>query len=71
VEDNGPGVPAGELEHVFERFVRATPDGNGCGLGLAIVREIVERHAGHVALQAVQPRGVLARVTLPAIRAAG
>jgi len=71
VEDNGPGVPAGELEHVFERFVRATPDGNGCGLGLAIVREIVERHAGHVALHAVQPRGVLARVTLPAFSAAG
>lgn len=70
VEDNGPGVPAGELEHVFERFVRATPDGNGCGLGLAIVREIVERHAGHVALQAVQPRGVLARVALPAWSAA-
>jgi two-component system sensor histidine kinase TctE len=69
VEDNGPGVPAGELEHVFERFVRATPDGNGCGLGLAIVREIVERHAGQVALHAVQPRGARARVTLPALDA--
>jgi two-component system sensor histidine kinase TctE len=66
VEDNGPGLPESEREHVFERFVRATQCGNGCGLGLAIVREIVQRHAGQVALHAVQPRGLLARVQLPA-----
>jgi two-component system sensor histidine kinase TctE len=66
VEDNGPGLPEAEREHVFERFVRATQDGTGCGLGLAIVREIVERHAGHVALHGVQPHGVLVRVSLPA-----
>jgi two-component system sensor histidine kinase TctE len=65
VEDNGPGLPAEELEHVFERFVRATHDGTGCGLGLAIVREIVERHAGQVRLHPVQPRGMRARVSLP------
>lgn len=66
VEDNGPGVPEAERERVFERFVRATHDGTGCGLGLAIVREIVQRHAGSVALLPVQPQGVLARVVLPA-----
>jgi two-component system sensor histidine kinase TctE len=66
VEDDGPGLPASELEHVFERFVRATHDGTGCGLGLAIVREIVERHAGRVQLLPVQPHGTLARVELPA-----
>lgn len=65
VEDNGPGVPETELEHVFERFVRATHDGTGCGLGLAIVREIIERHSGTVCLIPVQPHGLLARVTLP------
>ncbi|MEL4180407.1 sensor histidine kinase [Roseateles sp. PN1] len=65
VEDNGPGVPASESERVFERFVRATHDGTGCGLGLAIVREIVERHAGRVQLLPVQPHGALARVSLP------
>jgi len=66
VEDDGPGVPEAEHEHVFERFVRATSEGNGCGLGLAIVREIVERHAGQVTLHAVEPHGLLARVVLPA-----
>jgi two-component system sensor histidine kinase TctE len=65
VEDNGPGLPEAEREHVFERFVRATHDGTGCGLGLAIVREIVLRHAGSVSLLPVQPHGLLARVTLP------
>jgi two-component system sensor histidine kinase TctE len=65
VEDDGPGIPASEREHVFERFVRANAGGDGCGLGLSIVREIVERHAGSVALHGVTPHGVLARVTLP------
>ena len=70
VEDNGPGVPEAEHERVFERFVRATHDGTGCGLGLAIVREIVQRHAGQVSLRPVQPQGVLVRVVLPAAPAA-
>lgn len=66
VEDNGPGLPESELEHVFERFVRATEAGSGCGLGLAIVREIVERHEGRVVLQPLSPHGLLARISLPA-----
>ncbi|MBT9594410.1 MAG: sensor histidine kinase [Vitreoscilla sp.] len=68
VEDNGPGIPPAERERVFERFVRATHDGTGCGLGLAIVREIVERHAGVVSLLPVHPHGTLARLSLPAAR---
>jgi two-component system sensor histidine kinase TctE len=68
VEDNGPGVPEAEREHVFERFVRATHDGTGCGLGLAIVREIVQRHQGEVRLHGAIPHGVVARVTLPRIK---
>ena len=65
VEDTGPGVPPAEHERLFERFVRATHEGNGCGLGLAIVKEIVERSSGHVALQSVQPHGLRAVVRLP------
>ena len=69
VEDDGPGLPEGERDRVFERFVRGSQDGQGCGLGLSIVREIVERHAGDVRLLPVQPHGVLARVQLPLIEA--
>lgn len=67
VEDSGPGVPEADRERVFQRFARATHEGNGCGLGLAIVKEIVERSNGHVALQAAQPRGLRAVVRLPLV----
>ena len=65
VQDTGPGVPAADRERLFQRFARATHEGNGCGLGLAIVKEIVERSSGSVALQAVQPHGLRAVVRLP------
>lgn len=66
VTDNGPGI-AVELHHkVFERFYRATHDGNGCGLGLAIVKEIAERHGGGVALGSVAPQGLQVTLALPA-----
>jgi two-component system sensor histidine kinase TctE len=65
VIDNGPGIPAGDQARVFERFVRATDAGNGCGLGLAIVQEIVERHEGQVTLHDAPPHGLCVRVLLP------
>jgi two-component system, OmpR family, sensor histidine kinase TctE len=51
VEDNGPGIPEAERERVFERFYRLH-DGasDGCGLGLAIVREIARSHGASVRL---------------------
>jgi two-component system sensor histidine kinase TctE len=65
VEDNGSGLPEADRERVFQRFVRATHEGNGCGLGLAIVKEIVNRHAGSVTLEAAQPHGLRAVIRLP------
>ena len=65
VEDTGPGVPESEHEHIFQRFVRATNEGNGCGLGLAIVKEIVERSSGSVTLQSVKPQGLRVIVRFP------
>ncbi|MEC5291859.1 sensor histidine kinase [Aurantimonas sp. C2-6-R+9] len=71
VEDDGPGVPADQRDRVFERFQRGVDDGvEGCGLGLAIVREIVERHGGHVWL-ADAPGGARFVIELPVARAAG
>ncbi len=54
VVDNGPGIPAADREHVFERFYRITGSANtnGCGLGLPIVREIARRHGGDAVILA-------------------
>ncbi|OGA39969.1 MAG: hypothetical protein A3G24_13945 [Betaproteobacteria bacterium RIFCSPLOWO2_12_FULL_62_13] len=53
VEDTGPGIPERERERVFERFYRVLGTGTeGCGLGLAIVREIALSHGAEIALDA-------------------
>ena len=54
VEDDGPGIPPGELERVFEPFHRGEPSRNretgGVGLGLPIARNILRAHGGDVVL---------------------
>lgn len=58
VADDGPGVPAADRERIFERFTRLdaararTADGGGAGLGLAICRQIVQRHHGQITVVA-------------------
>ena len=72
VEDNGPGIPAAERGHVFERFYRILGSNTeGSGLGLPIVREVAQQHGAEVDLFA-NPRttdpkhpGCLFRVTFP------
>lgn len=73
VSDDGPGLPPEQLAHVFERFFRggtARRDGadavESSGLGLAIVREIVERHGGNVGAEGRLPHGLVIRIDLPA-----
>lgn len=65
VEDDGPGIAPADRERVFERFARATLQGDGCGLGLSIVKEIAERHGGEVALEGAAPKGLRVRLRLP------
>jgi len=64
VEDNGPGIAKQERERVFERFYRIPESsGEGCGLGLAIVREIAEGHGATVeVLSGSEGTGSLIRV---------
>ncbi len=58
VEDNGPGLSADDLNHVFQRFWRANESPGGCGLGLAIVQEIAHRHGGEATVQSLRPQGL-------------
>ncbi|RKP44112.1 ATP-binding protein [Trinickia fusca] len=50
VEDDGPGVPAAEREHIFEAFVRLDRNTGGYGLGLAITRQVLRAHNGRIAV---------------------
>jgi signal transduction histidine kinase len=67
VEDEGPGVPAGMEERIFERFQQLDLDDErrGTGLGLAISREIVERHGGAIVAVPGRRAGALFVVELP------
>jgi two-component system sensor histidine kinase TctE len=67
VEDNGPGIPEAERGRVFERFYRVLGSGaDGCGLGLAIVREIALSHGGTANVAAsANGSGTVARILLP------
>ncbi len=72
VEDSGAGIPAEDRERVFDRFYRVGGDRHaslqdGCGLGLAIVRHIVDLHQGEVHLgESSELGGLLIEITLPA-----
>jgi two-component system, OmpR family, sensor kinase len=72
VADEGPGLPAGEADKVFEPFYRADPsrtrDTGGAGLGLAIVAAIVEDHGGTVAAASQPGDGATFTVRLPIAR---
>jgi two-component system, OmpR family, sensor kinase len=69
VEDDGPGIPEGELEKVFEPFYRGEPsrsrETGGSGLGLAAVRSIARIHGGDARLHNRSSGGVTAEVRLP------
>jgi signal transduction histidine kinase len=71
VRDQGPGIPAGEQEHVWERFHRVpgievqSGSGIGLGLGLHISRTIIERHHGQVGLESTPGVGSTFWCTLP------
>lgn len=70
VEDRGGGVPEGDRETVFELFHRAGADGPGSGVGLALVRHMVEAHDGRVWVEDRPGGGASFRVWLPAEGAA-
>ena len=66
VSDTGPGIPPEERERVFDRFYRLSgAEIPGSGLGLSIVRQVVEVHGGRVELSSAPSGGLLVIVDLP------
>jgi signal transduction histidine kinase len=57
VSDDGPGIAQEDLPHVFERFFTTRRHDKGTGLGLALVRAIVEAHGGQVSVKSEPGRG--------------
>jgi signal transduction histidine kinase len=69
VSDNGPGIPADQLERIFDRFTRGdaglTQRVGGTGLGLAISKSLVELHGGSIAAESIVGQGSTFRMRLP------
>lgn len=65
VRDHGPGVPPDLRERIFERFWRADRRGSGAGLGLAIVRKVMERHGGRVTVEDAPGGGAMFTMWFP------
>ena len=65
VADEGPGIPVEEQALIFERFRRGSAGGKGLGLGLSIVRQVVERHGGWVGCRSEPVRGSTFTLSLP------
>src|SRR5205823_2127446 len=65
VADSGPGVPEEAREKIVEPFFTTKADGKGTGLGLPIVRNIVDLHRGVIAVERSELGGALFYVTIP------
>jgi heavy metal sensor kinase len=72
VKDTGPGIPAADLPHIFERFYRAErsrkrSENSGFGLGLSIASWIVRRHGGTIEVESQEGKGTTFIVRLPLV----
>ena len=69
VRDQGRGIPADKLEHIFDRFQQGDASDSralgGTGLGLAICRSIVNQHGGRIWATSVEDQGTTFHFTLP------
>jgi signal transduction histidine kinase len=69
VRDEGPGIPPEEHERIFERFYRRGPElrreTQGVGIGLSIVKHVVEAHGGRVVVESAEGQGSCFRIEIP------
>jgi two-component system NtrC family sensor kinase len=68
ISDNGIGIPADDIPHIFEPFFSTKHDTSGIGLGLAIVHGIVKSHNGKIDVKSELGKGTTISITLPLIR---
>jgi signal transduction histidine kinase len=75
VSDRGEGIPKEELAEIFEPFFRGAAaeaeQVRGSGLGLSLVKEIVEAHGGSVTVESQKGQGTIFTVRLPAVNGEG
>jgi len=66
ISDNGKGIAAADLEHIFERYYRGTntEQTTGTGLGTAIARDIIEAHGGTVSITSEEQKGTTVSIYL-------
>lgn len=65
IADRGAGIPAGEEEKIFDKFVRGTATGGGIGLGLTICRAIIQAHGGRIKAENRRDGGAVFSFSLP------
>ena len=68
VSDNGSGISAGDIRHIFKRFYRGKASAGeqpGMGLGLAYVRLLVDAHGGEITVKSVEGEGTCFTIRLP------
>ena len=70
VRDHGLGIPKELIPHLFDRFSKAGRTGlrgeQSTGLGLSIVKQIIERHKGNISVSSIENQGSIFRISIPA-----
>ncbi|MCD9004781.1 two-component sensor histidine kinase [Luteimonas sp. XNQY3] len=69
LRDDGSGIPASVLPHIFEPFYTTKPVGQGTGLGLSVVRDMVAAAGGHIGVQSREGEGTCFSIRLPLLAA--
>lgn len=65
IEDNGIGIPSGEIEKVTEKFYKGKSKGAGSGIGLAICKEIIDLHRGELHISSIEGQGTKVSIEIP------
>ncbi len=65
ISDNGPGIEEAHIEHIFEPFFTTKEEGQGTGLGLSMVYNIIEHHGGTISAKSELGQGVVFTIELP------